>query len=266
MHKFNTSLLLLLMGVFAFLSGCAVTMPSSENMMFREEQPARADRDVPGLFPKPYQKQYEPGDRRISVGLVSVSGRTVLSNELSYAKDKFARYVEEKKQEPGIQDEDFMVPNTHNTAVSLPVFLGRSSNVAWAGSVGLPVLGIDLTTKLFDDTFITANIHYLSGELIVQRKVLQNDKIGIAVGPHFRIQRRWLQVIEGPDESFGISTIISALSPEKTFYNSTVGARASLHIPVSEKMYLHGVVAPGYVTNHQQVTLNFGLSLQYYPW
>lgn len=153
-----------------------------------------------------------------------------------------------------------------NLAVALPIPLKQSSSFALSGNVGLPVLGVDMTVQTLKNTFITANLSYLSGEVIAQQRLLNRKDIGIAIGPHYRLQRRWLRVIEGPDETFGISTIMSLLIPARTYYNHTVGIRSVIYLPVSEDTFLHVVAAPGYVTNLGEFTFNMGLSLKYQLW
>ncbi len=199
-------------------------------------------------------------------GYLSFSVRPKLHGELDYAKKKFADFVQEKKQEPDIDDGSFEIASPLNLAAAVPIPLKRSSSFALSSNIGFPVLGIDMTVETFKNTFFTANISYLSGEIIAQQRLLNRKDIGMAIGPHYRLQRRWLRVIEGPDESFGISTIVSLLTPARTYYNHTVGIRSVIYLPVTKDTFLHIVVAPGYATNVDEFTINLGLSLKYQLW
>lgn len=246
------------------LSGCAVTMPSSETIMFESEHTEeqkyenQAQREHYSLFQNfslPFQKAY-----------LSFTVRPQLHKELPFAKEKFAEFIAEKKQEPDIEDGDFQIAAPLNLAFAVPLPLKRSADFAISGNIGLPVLGLDLTYRAFENTYLTVNFSYLSGELIAQQRLFRNEKIGLALGTHYRFQRRWLRVLEGPDESFGLSTVFSLLKPERVFYNHTFGLRSVVYIPVSGNTYLHVVAAPGYVANLDEFTLNMGLSLKYQLW
>jgi hypothetical protein len=199
-------------------------------------------------------------------GFLTFSMRPELESELGYAKTKFASFVEDKMQEPDIEDEDFEIAGPLNLAVAFPFEINRSRTFAISGNIGLPVLGADMTVKALKNTFLTANLSYLSGEIIAQQRLYNARDIGVAVGAHYRLQRRWLRVIEGPDETFGMSTIVSMITPARVYYNHTVGIRSVIYLPVSEDTFLHIVAAPGYVTNLGEFTLNMGLSLKYQLW
>jgi len=199
-------------------------------------------------------------------GHLTFSVRPALQKELAFAKEKFAMYVQEKMEEPDIQEGDFEIASPLNLAIAVPLPIKRSSTFAISGNVGIPVFGIDMTMRTFDNTFLTANFSYLSGEIIAQQRLYNGRDVGIALGVNYRLQRRWLRVIEGPDESFGLSTIWSLLNPARVFYNHTVGLRSVFYFPFSENTNLHVVAAPGYVTNVKELTLNMGISLKYQLW
>lgn len=261
------------------LSGCAITMPASETIMFESEPKSQKNEDLLQQiihqdnddiysysayqehsstlqnFTFPFQKAY-----------LSFSVRPQLQNELPYAKEKFSGFIEEKKQEPDIEDNDFQIAGPLNLALAMPLPFKRTPNFAISGNIGIPVLGVDMTYRAFENTYLTANFSYLSGELIAQQRLFMNEKIGLALGMHYRFQRRWLRVLEGPDETFGLSTIFSLLKPAKVFYNHTIGLRTVIYLPVAENTYLHMVAAPGYVANLDEFTLNLGLSLKYQLW
>ncbi|HET6528110.1 MAG TPA: hypothetical protein VFG39_05110 [Balneolaceae bacterium] len=241
------------------LTACSVTMPVSETIMFQETEREQPDKSDTGLFPQPNYRKYNRSDSHRQSAL-SFSIRPVLENELAYAKARFSAYVQEKKQEPDIEDSDFRIANPINRAFAVPIYLIESDGFALSGKVGIPVLGMDMTVKTFRNTFVTLNLSIASGELIVQQRLLNNEKIGMSLGIYVRSQRRWLQVIEGPDESFGLSTIFSLLSPARVYSNTTIGIRPVFYIPVGNA-YLHAVIAPGYVTNLEQFTVNVGISL-----
>lgn len=266
--------------IISFLSACAVTMPASETIMFESKNRESPEKEEMEVFSEsyvesdnnrhinPYAKSsvFKYLDFPFRKGYQSFSVRPKLREELDYAKEKFAAFVQEKKQEPDIDDERFEIASPLNLAVALPIPLKRSSSFALSGNVGFPVLGVDMTVQTFKNTFITANLSYLSGEVIAQQRLFNRKDIGIAIGPHYRLQRRWLRVIEGPDETFGISTIMSLIIPARTYYNHTVGIRTVIYLPVSENTFLHVVAAPGYVTNLGEFTFNMGLSLKYQLW
>lgn len=266
--------------IMNILSACAVTMPASETIMFENRDrhsPKKEGIEVfSGIYADSENKRYSNTYAENSIfqyvdfpyreGYLSFSVRPKLHKELDYAKDKFEAFVQEKMQEPDIGDEDFEIASPLNLAVALPIPIKQSSSFALSGNVGLPVLGVDMTVQTFKNTFITTNLSYLSGEVIAQQRLLKRKDIGIAMGAYYRLQRRWLRVIEGPDESFGISTIISLITPARTYYNHTVGLRSVIYLPVSEDTFLHIVAAPGYVANLKEFTLNLGLSLKYQLW
>lgn len=199
-------------------------------------------------------------------GFFSFSVRPELQNELHYAKEKFAGFIEEKRRESTIDDNDFEIAGPLNLAFAIPVPLKRTSDFALSGNIGLPVLGLDMTYRAFDNTYLTANLSYLSGEVIAQQRLFMNENIGLALGTHYRLQRRWLRAPEWPDESFGLSAIISLLKPARVFYNHTLGLRSVIYLPVSKNTYLHVVAAPGYVVNLDEFTINLGLTLKYQLW
>ena len=260
------------------LSGCAVTMPASETIMFEGENRglSKSDHLIQNNDHKNNDGTLAPHQKRSSVfsnisfpfqkAFLSFSVRPKLQGELGYAKEKFAGFIVEKIQEPDIEDEDFEIAAPLNLAFAVPLPIKRSQDFAVSGNIGLPVLGLDMTYRAFENTYFTANISYLSGELIAQRRLLLNENIGIALGTQYRLQRRWLRVLEGPDEIFGLSTIISLVKPARVFYNHTFGLRSVIYLPVSENTYLHVVAAPGYDANLNEFTFNMGLSLKYQLW
>lgn len=271
MNTRKESFYLIVAIIALIISGCAITPPASETIMFQKQKPnMRAVDTAPrgSIFDNSDnqfigERPYHPSPFYILQELYySVSGRPVLHGELAYAKKKFASFVRKKKQEPDIQDGDFEIPDPYNLAIALPMVLKQSPTFSLAGKMGVPVLGADMTAKILKDTYLTTNVSWLSGELIWQWRLLDNKHIGLAVGPNLRLQRRWLRVVEGPDESFGISTIISVLTPARIFYNKTVGLRSVIYVPIAEGSFLHAVIAPGYVTNLHLFTINAGLSMR----
>lgn len=260
-----------------FLSGCAVTLPSSETIMF-EKWGQKSPIDEGIFVENTTQQKIENSNNSIrrsvlnnfyslfQQGFMTFSMRPELESELSYAKTKFASFVEDKMQEPDIKDEDFEIAGPLNFAIAFPFEINRTPTFAISGNIGLPVVGVDMTVQALKNTFFTTNLSYLSGEIIAQQRLYNARDIGLAIGAHYRLQRRWLRVIEGPDESFGISTMVSLITPARIYYNHTVGIRSVIYLPVSEDTFLHIVAAPGYVTNLDEFTINIGLSLKYQLW
>jgi len=200
---------------------------------FKESNQQQNPRGLPGYYFKQsiLDNFYIPF-RRDSL---TFSARPELRNELQYAKEKFAVFVEEKKQKTDIDENDFEIAEPLNMAAAIPVPIARSATYAITRNIGIPVLGVDMTVQTLKNTFLTVNLSYLSGEIIAQQRILKRNDIGIAFGLQYSLQRRGLRVIEGPDESFGISTVTSSLFPARIFYNHTVGLRPVIFLPLAEE-------------------------------
>jgi hypothetical protein len=169
----------------------------------------------------------------------------LLQKEQTYIVNKFA----EGQGNPTVFN-----PNKFTAAFSFRLL--QTEHTALQLQLGIPVLGFDLTTRLFDKTYITANLGIATGELILQRKLIDHKSLGLAAGLYYAGKRRYVMLNEG--ESF-----LSLVVPQETFYNHHIGLRSVLNIQSSDRSYIHLFITPSYVANLQVFALNAGMAIHF---
>ncbi len=231
------------------LNSCALTLPASESLVF-EEQYKESD-----IIPR---GRGAASDAFPVEEAIIVTFRPKVNAELEYAKDKFSSFIQKKLENNiNINEEDLRIRNSYQLSIALPILLIDKEDVQLAASYGLFVLGVDATFRLYEETFLTANMGWLEGEIIVQHKIINTQKLGLAVGGYYRIERRGFEIRDG-----GFGAIFAPfLGPDKIFYNKIAGLRLNGYWSVGDNSFLHFVVAPGHAFNLQASVLNLGLGI-----
>jgi hypothetical protein len=193
--------------------------------------------------------------------------RPKVNGELRYARNKFSTYIsKEFNENPQLQDSDLYIRNPYYLSVAVPVPLIRNNRVYWALNVGYPVLGSDITVPLGSDIYGTANLGWADGEIILQKKVLQSQSAGLAIGGFFRTERRGLEIDGnelGPTLIF--EPLFDLLSADKVFYNNTIGPRFNGFLNLNEQSYIQLRLAPTYSLTYQKPMINFGVTITLAP-
>lgn len=244
--------------VISISGGCALTPPSSEALIFQRSEPSNR----PVLKSPKYDyssPQPEPGFLNI-VASATASPRG--SAELDYAKDKYAPFIEEKLSgSNNLTEENLVIRNPHYFSLGIPITLMNHKKVRWALNVGFPVLGMDATTPIGDQTYLTVNLGFGDGELIIQQKLTQTQTGGLALGGFYRTERRGFEITEDELSIVPFVPLADALSADRTFYNHILGARVNGFLNLGSGSFLQLRAAPGYAVNLKQPILNFSLSI-----
>ncbi len=241
-------------------SGCALTLPASESLIFKQQQQEEESDNV-------YKRNWAYTEIDGPISAVQITFRPKVNAELGYAKDKFADFIHERsKQDSAFTEDDLRIRNPYNLSIAASKLIVSTKNIQWAVTMGFFVLGTDITARLFPETFITANVGYLEGELILQQKVLEKDNIELALGAFYRVEQRGFE-IEGTGP-VGLGAILGvAFDPffaDKIFYNKIAGLRFNGFWSIGNDSYLHFMVAPGYAFNLNVPVLDMGLGIQLY--
>lgn len=247
-------------------SGCALTSPASERLVFRQEE----KRLHQPLFP---QQTYSPSNEEkhssiftpsVLLYYLKMTFRPPLG-ELKYAKTKFAPFIaKEFDENPNLTTDDLTIRNPYYFSLSLPVSLIQKPAFYWSMNVGYPVLSTDITVNLGKGVYSTANLGVAGGEFILQKKLLHTDEqLGIAIGGYYRAERRGFEITSnevGP--SLVIGPIVDMLAADRIFYTHTIGPRLNSLIPLNDHSFIHARIAPGYSITLKEAVFNVGFTLQ----
>lgn len=102
------------------------------------------------------------------------------------ASDPFQKLSETNN----LTEDNIVVRNPNYLSLGIPITLINRDNLRWALNVSLPVLGMDVTPNLAPRTYLTANLGFADGELIIQQKLTQTETGGLALGGFYRAERR----------------------------------------------------------------------------
>ena len=248
--------------IILLCSGCALTAPSTERLIFQEKQKnAISDPLFPRSSSTSKKHQFSPS---FLLYYLNSTFRPIIDAELKYARKTFASYITtEFEQHPELNSDDLIIRNPYYFSISAPVSLNHSPRFSWAINIGYPVLSTDLTVDLGKKFFATATLGIGDGEVIIQKKLLDSNDIGIALGSYYRAERRGFEIQgnhSGP--SLILGPIIDGLSADRIFYTHTIGPRLNSLIPLNRRSFLHIRIAPGYSMTLQQPVLNFGITMQ----
>lgn len=246
-------------------SGCALTSPSTERLIFQNKQKESFSDPLFSKSASP-SKKGQPSPSFLLYYL-NTTFRPVIDAELQYARKTFASYITtEFEQHPELNSDDLIIRNPYYFSISTPVSLIHSPRFSWAINVGYPVLTTDLTVDIGRKFFATTTFGIGDGEVIIQKKLLDSNEIGIALGSYYRAERRGFE-IEGNQTgpSLFLGPILDGLSADRIFYTHTFGLRLNSLIPLNRHSFLHLRIAPGYSMTLQQPVLNFGITMQLTP-
>ena len=243
-------------------SGCALTSPSTERLIFQSKQKSTISDPLFSKSSSTSKKdQLSPS---FLLYYLNATFRPIIDAELQYAKRTFASYITtEFEKHPELNSDDLIIRNPYYFSISAPVSLLHSPRFSWAMNVGYPVLSTDLTVDLGKKFFATTTLGVGDGEVIIQKKLLDSNDAGIALGGYYRAERRGVE-IEGnhTGPSLILGPIIDGLSADRIFYTHTIGPRLNSLIPLNRRSFLHIRIAPGYSITLQQPVLNFGITMQ----
>lgn len=245
-----------------FCSGCALTAPSTERLIFQgKEQKTNSTPLFPSTSTSDSGNQFSPP---FLLYYLNTTFRPIVDAELQYAKRKFTSYIQtELENNPHLNNDDLVIRNPYYFSISAPLSLIENSTLSWALSAGYPVLNTDVTINLGHKFYSTATVGFGDGEIILQKKILDSDAMGVALGGYYRAERRGFEIKgnqTGPSMIFG--PIIDGLSADRIFYTHTIGPRVNSLIPLNESSFLHIRIAPGYSITLQEPVLNFGITMQ----
>jgi hypothetical protein len=258
----------------ALTAGCAITLPASETLIFRPSE-KRPQSNRHGFKAEQFYSFQEktfcdpwivtdfsfPFER----GYLQLTSHPRMDAELEYAKRKFAGYIRsELERNPSLSEEDVVIRNPYYLSLAFPILLLETPDVKWNLNFGTLALGSDLTARLRGDTFLTVNLGYGDGELIIQHKVVDRADIGVALGGFYRTERRGLEIWGNElDPSIIFGALADVATLDRVFYNHLLGGRAFVFIPVSEATYAHCVISPAYALNLNRHVLNIGIGLRW---
>lgn len=261
-HAIHLNETLLIITIILLFSGCALTSPSTERLIFQSKQnnalsePLFSDSSSPSEM-----DHFSPS---FLLYYLNTTFRPIIDDELQYARRSFDSYIRaELQQHPELNSDDLVIRNPYYFSISAPVSLIHNPRFSWAMNVGYPVLSTDITVDLGKRFFATTSLGIGDGEVIIQKKLLDSNEIGIALGSYYRAERRGFE-IEGnhTGPSLILGPIIDGLSADRIFYTHTIGLRLNSLIPLNSRSFLHIRIAPGYSMTLQQPVLNFGITMK----
>ncbi|GEM_PF-1043891 len=244
-------------------SGCALTSPASEQLVFRQKQ----KQDPRQLFyeqhfstlPQDHSSIFKPS---FLLYYLKVTFRPP-SGELAYAKRKFSSYIDHQfEQFPHLTKDDLSIRNPYYFSIAVPVPIIEKPDAYWSMNVGFPVLSTDITVDLGNNFYSTATFGIADGELIVQKKLLHTEKqLGLAMGGYYRAERRGFEITSN-EAGLVIGPIIDWITADRIFYTHTIGPRLNGLIPLNDHSFIQARIAPGYSITLERAVLNFGFTLQ----
>lgn len=184
--------------------------------------------------------------------------------ELDYAKEKFSSYINKELAEHStLSNDNLKIRNPYYLSMAFPVYLLEKENIHWTLNTGMPVLGTDITVDLGSQTYVTANLGFLDGEIILQKKVLQNKTIGIAIGGYYRTERRGFEITGNEiGSAIFFEAMYDALSADRIFYNRIAGGRVNGYVSLGNDSFLLIRAAPGYAFNLRKPVINMAITVQ----
>jgi len=268
-YRVINSILFSLFG-FAFLSSCALTAPTSEQLIFRDTE---APQSTQSVFPEsetgsksnkavwPFRRKKTP------FYFIKTTMRPRVNGELEHAKDKFASYIsQEFDKTNGLEKSDLYIRNPYYFSLAIPVSLIKKENIYWAFNIGYPVWGSDVTVPLGGDIYGTANLGWGDGEFILQKKVFQSRSMGLAIGGYYRTERRGFE-IDGNElgPSLIFDPLFDLFSADKVFYNHMIGPRLNGFVSINSQSHIQFRLAPAYSLTIQKPMVNIGITIQLTP-
>ena len=229
-----------IIGLAIYVSGCALQMPVSEGMVFK-------DKDDPFI-----------GENNFELPVRFVGGQLVSSNVIvPSSKFKDAAFARFGSDSATVLNENFL-RNFSSPGILMSFF--DVNRFAIAYTPGAIVVGghVDATLRAVDEIYITANHNFHSNhfELIVQRPVIKRNAGGISLGAFYRNEK--LQFENEFDKSLGNREESFRV---RWFGLRTLGQSPRIHneVPVHFKGHINAGYAPDF--NAALFTLGISISI-----
>lgn len=257
-------------------AGCTLPLPLSESIMFMEERTGDdPPEDEPDGFPPGPIPGYPPrygnepsGNLRIkkwlrenNIRLLAGGGFTgnlTTTSITDYGLSMLPRFTEDEPFDfYDIASPDDIEIDSRKLGGSLGFGFAASDVFAVSMNFGIPVLSVDATLQPAPDYFVTVNHGLIDKalEIILQRKVIDGYRGGVAVGAYYRNDR--YTVFDADAAIFAIPVPRGV----EHFRVQSYGLRGSAQIALANSVDARFVATVGYLHEVEALISSLGFVL-----